>query len=75
MICKQFYLKRIIRIAIPLFLFIVLLISSQSLIAKENVSDEVIYFYPDTDIIKERSNDTLKNLALLLKNDKDIHCE
>ena len=72
MFCKQFNLKRIIRIAIALFLFTVLLISSQSLFAKEDVSENVIYFYPDTDIIKERSNDTLKNLALMLKNNKDL---
>lgn len=73
MICKQFYLKRIIRRTITFFLIIVPLITTLSIFAKEDVSGEMVYFYPDTDtIIKEKSIETLKKLVLLLKNNKDF---
>lgn len=69
---KQFFLKRIILKTIAFFLVITSLITVQSLFADDKASDGIIYFYPDTDVIKEKSYDTLKNLVSSLKNDENL---
>lgn len=71
MLNKQLYSKKIIRKTITFFLITISLITAQSSFANEKVSGGIIYFYPDTDVIKEESYNTLKNLVLSLKNDKE----